>query len=85
MSIYLNTAVALEKGLCLISKITLKDESRDDAVNFCIKYFKGYMCINYNNKKGWGLKCESCPAAIRFAEGAARVKRVENQDLEKKC
>lgn len=85
LSIYLNTAVALEKGLCLISKITLKDESRDEAVNFCIKCFKGYMCINYHNKKGWGLKCDSCPAAIRFAEGAARAKRVENQDLDKKC
>jgi hypothetical protein len=48
------------KELLLSYKIHLKDDSKKDYVNFCIKCFNGHLCVQYHNKKGWGLKCDSC-------------------------
>jgi len=66
----------------LTSKIPVKHESTDDAVNFCTKCFKGHLCLHYHNKKGWGLKCDSCHFAVRICHGAARVRKAEDK---KKC
>lgn len=61
----------------------MKEESKDEAINFCIKCFKGHICVNYHPKKGWGLKCDNCGFALRCCQGAARVKKVA--DEEKQC
>jgi len=59
----------------LSSRIRLKDESKDSVINFCIKCFKGHFCLQYHQKKGWGLKCDACNFAVRVCQGAARVRR----------
>jgi len=66
--------------MSLTYKIPLKDESREDKINFCIKCFKGHFVVQYHNKKGWGLKCDSCHFAIRMCEGAAVVKKMHKED-----
>lgn len=58
-------------------------ESKDSKVNFCIKCFKGHLCIQYHNKKGWGLKCDCCNFRVSVCEGAAQVRRVD--DEERRC
>ncbi len=61
----------------------MKDESKEDYINFCIKCFKGHFCIDLNAKKGWGLKCDTCSFAVRMFEGAVRVKKQGGDD--KRC
>jgi len=43
------------------------------VINFCLKCFRGHLCLNYNSRKGWGLKCDSCHFRVSILEGAARV------------
>jgi hypothetical protein len=38
----------------------IREDSKKNVINFCIKCFKGYLCLNYHNKKGWGIKCDQC-------------------------
>ena len=83
INIMLNTTSAESKQLCLKHKIETKLESKDTKVNFCIRCFKGYMCLAYHSKKGWGLKCEACPNRISICQGAAEVRRID--DDERKC
>ena len=66
----------------LTSKIPVKHDSADDAVNFCVRCFKGHFCLQYHSKKGWGLKCDSCHYAVRICHGAARVRKAE---VKQKC
>lgn len=80
LNIMLNVGDA-NNSSCLSSMIRVKDESKDSFINFCIKCFKGHFCLQYHQKKGWGLKCDSCNFAIRVCQGAARVRR----DTETKC
>ena len=82
LNIMLNLGAA-DNGLSLSSKIPLKHDSTDEVVNFCVKCFKGHFCLQYHPKKGWGLKCDSCHFAVRICQGAARVRR--DNDEEKKC
>jgi hypothetical protein len=63
----------LGKDFYLSSKIPLKAESEKTVINFCLKCFKGHLCLNYHNKKGWGLKCDTCHFRVSILEGAARV------------
>ena len=60
LNIMLNTEQANTLQLSLSSKIDKKGESQDTIVNFCIKCFKGHLCVQYHHKKGWGLKCDAC-------------------------
>jgi len=60
----------------LTNKVHLKDESKLNFVNFCIKCFSGHMCVQYHNKKGWGIKCDTCNFRIACLTGAGSV-RVE--------
>jgi len=83
LNIMLNTSTAHDKSLSLSSKILVKHDSQEEAINFCIKCFKGHFCLQYHPKKGWGLKCDSCNFAVRICQGAARVRR--DSDEEKKC
>ena len=55
------------------SKIPLSEDSKKNVINFCIKCFKGQLCLNYHNKKGWGIKCDQCHFRVSILEGAARV------------
>lgn len=72
--------------MSLSYKIPMKHESKDEAINFCVKCFKGHYVIQYHPKKGWGLKCDTCHFAARLCEGAARVKRVDDEDMKcKEC
>ena len=52
-------------------------------LNFCIKCFKGHVCLNYHGAKGWGLKCDSCHFRVSILQGAARVLREEGPEA--KC
>lgn len=52
-------------------------------INFCIKCFKGHLCLQYHNRKGWGIKCDECQFRVAICTGAARVLKVK--DEEKKC
>lgn len=63
----------LGKDFYLSSKIPMKLESEKTVINFCLKCFKGHICLNYHNKKGWGLKCDTCHFRVSILEGAARV------------
>ena len=63
----------LGKEFYMVYKIPLKADSEKTKINFCMKCFKGHICLNYNNKKGWGLKCDSCNFRVSILEGAARV------------
>lgn len=69
----------LGKDYYLSSKIPMKMESEKFALNFCLKCFKGHICLNHN-KKGWGLKCDSCNFRVTCLEGAARVIFEEGTD-----
>ena len=51
----------------------VREESKKNVINFCIKCFKGYLCLNYHNKKGWGIKCDQCHFRVSILQGAARV------------
>jgi hypothetical protein len=53
------------------------------VINFCIKCFKGHLCLQYHNKKGFGLKCDTCHFRVGILEGAARV--VKEDGAEGKC
>lgn len=68
---------------CISAKIPLKDESKDTYINFCIKCFKGHVCLQYHQKKGWGLKCDTCNSAVRVCQGAARIRRLTGSEA--KC
>lgn len=82
LNIMLNLGME-DNSACLSSAIVLKHESKEEMVNFCIRCFKGHFCLQYHPKKGWGLKCDTCHFAVRICHGAARVRRVP--DDEKKC
>lgn len=70
----------------LTNKINLKDESKNDKINFCLKCFRGHLCIQYHVKKGWGLKCDTCHWAVRLCQGAARIQRATGEDSKcKEC
>ena len=60
-----------------------RDDSAKEAINFCIKCFKGHLCLQYHNKKGFGLKCDTCHFRVGLLEGAARVLREEGPEA--KC
>jgi len=83
LNIMLNTSAAQSNSLSLSSKIPLKLDSQEEAINICIRCFKGYFCLQYHPKKGWGLKCDSCHFAVRICHGAARVRKDNGE--EKKC
>lgn len=83
INIMLNTRAAETLSLSLTSKILPKEASKDSRLNFCCKCFRGHLCLQYHNKKGWGLKCDVCNFRITVLQGAARVKRID--DEEKKC
>ena len=83
LNIMLNTQSAKSQQLSLTSKIHLKDESNDTAINFCIKCFEGHFCVQYHPKKGWGIKCDTCNFRIQVCQGAAIVKK--EMDEQKKC
>lgn len=57
LTIMLNTAAGDKNLQCLSNKIKWTAESLNDGINFCHKCFKGHFLIDYNSKKGWGLKC----------------------------
>ena len=48
------------REIYLKSKIPTRDEEAKTMINFCFKCFKGYFNLQFHNKKGYGLKCESC-------------------------
>ena len=81
LNIYLNTSTTTDKSLLLSHKVPEMD--KDNSINFCIKCFKGYMCIQYHKQKGWGLKCEACNFRLAICSGAAQVEKVESED--KRC
>ena len=83
INIMLNTREAETLSLSLTSKILVREASKDSRLNFCCKCFRGHLCLQYHNKKGWGLKCDACNFRITVLQGAARVKRID--DEEKKC
>jgi len=60
INIMLNTRAAETLSLSLTSKILVKEASKDSRLNFCCKCFRGHLCLQYHNKKGWGLKCDIC-------------------------
>lgn len=63
-----------------------REESDKTMVNFCIKCFRGHLCLQYHNKKGFGLKCDTCHFRVGILEGAARVvKEDASQGSEAKC
>ena len=66
----------------MTSKVPITEEAKDLRINFCIKCFKGHLCINYY-KNRWGLKCDSCKFVISICQGAASIKRVDDET--KKC
>jgi len=81
MAIMLSTSINDKKSLaCITNVIKLKEESKDTYVNFCVTCFRGHICIQYHKSKGWGLKCDTCNHAIRLCIGAARMKRIDNED-----
>ena len=80
LNIMLTQNSAAQNSLCLSSKIPLKDASSDDAINFCVRCFKGHFVLSHHSKKGWGLKCDVCNHAVRFCQGAARVRRQDDED-----
>ena len=46
LNIMLSSSENLKNSnLTLSSKIHMKDESKEDFINFCIKCFKGHFCI----------------------------------------
>jgi len=49
-------------------------------INFCIKCFKGHLCLQYHNKKGFGLKCDTCHFRVGVLEGAARILKEEGPE-----
>jgi hypothetical protein len=84
LNIMLSSSEKLQNSnLTLSSKIHMKDESKEDYINFCIKCFKGHFCVDLHPKKGWGLKCDACNFAVRMFEGAVRVKKQGGDD--KRC
>ena len=86
LNIMLNTSLSQQKGLCISSKIPVLEESKDESINFCIKCFKGHLCVNYHAKKGWGLKCDTCSFTLRCCLGAARMKKIDDEDKQcKEC
>lgn len=66
----------------LTNKIHLKDDSKLNFVNFCIKCFTGHMCVQYHNKKGWGIKCDTCNFRIACLTGAGSVRVQPKQKCE---
>lgn len=72
LNIMLSSSENLQNSnLTLSSKIHMKDESKEDFINFCIKCFKGHFCVDLHPKKGWGLKCDTCNFAVRMFEGSS--------------
>lgn len=65
LMIMLNTAAGDKNLECLSNKIVINRMDEPRAINFCNKCFKGHYCIDYHNKKGWGLKCNHCNFGIR--------------------
>lgn len=83
ISIMLNTSSNQYQPLGLKHKIEVKHDAQDSQVNFCIRCFKGYLCLQWHAKKGWGLKCDECHFRLTICQGAAQVRRVEDES--KKC
>lgn len=67
----------------LTINIMFREESKKQMINFCIKCFKGHFNLQYHNKKGWGLKCDTCHFRVGMLEGAARV--IKEDGPEGKC
>jgi DNA topoisomerase III len=65
LTIMLNTAAGDKSLECLSNKIVMSRDAEERAINFCNKCFKGHYCVDYHNKKGWGVKCNSCNFTIR--------------------
>ena len=61
------------KELLLTAKVP-RGIDDSDALNFCIRCFRGQLCIQYT-KKGWGIKCNNskCNFRIGFLPGAGHV------------
>jgi hypothetical protein len=68
---------------CLSNKIEPNYGSRETSINFCNKCFKGHLCVSYNNKKGWRLKCDECNNTINCCTGAIRVQKITESKNEK--
>ncbi len=67
------------KELLLSYKIKAKHESSEEAINFCIRCFKGYFVLQYHPKKKWGIKCEQCNFRVGLLEGAGSILRQREQ------
>lgn len=83
LSIMLNFDANDGSQATLKHKVEVKHASKDSKVNFCIRCFKGHLCLQYHTKKGWGLKCDACHFRLTICQGAAQVRRVEEED--KRC
>ena len=60
------------KELLLSTKIPMQDG--EQKVHFCIRCFKGQLCVQYHSKKSWGLKCNICNFRIGILQGAGQVR-----------
>jgi len=56
-------------------KMEKDEECKRFSINFCVKCFKGFMILDFHQKKGWAIKCEHCKQRIQMLEGAMKVSR----------
>lgn len=61
------------KELLLSYKISQQFQSSGKVVNFCLKCFQGHFCLEYHEKKKWGIKCDTCKFRIGCLEKAGAV------------
>jgi len=66
------------RDLLISSKIPVQDGTH--KVNFCIRCFEGQFCVQYHNKKSWGLKCNVCNFRVGILQGAGSC-----QTTDEKC
>lgn len=79
LNIMLDSAIGQASAAQLQHKIEARPDTKDNRVNYCIKCFKGWLCLQYHPKKKWGLKCDSCSFRLGICQEAAEVRRVEDE------
>lgn len=67
------------RELLLSYKISQQFQSSGKIVNFCLKCFAGHFCLEYHEKKKWGIKCDSCNFRISCLSKAGAVYVVKDQ------
>ena len=73
------------KDMFLSAKIPRLDDHH--SINFCIRCFNGQLCVQFNPKKSWGLKCnnERCNFRIGILQGAGHVTTLTDSSKCEEC